>query len=69
MVLCNECAAKVRLNFPRHDLEPIGDGMAYKRCDHCRKGRYCLELELVRRTDGAGVETGRDFNSNPTLSI
>lgn len=46
MMLCYECAAKVRLAFTRKTLVATGN-QKLEKCGNCRKKRYCNELEMV----------------------
>lgn len=52
VLLCNECAAKVRLNFPSHELAQVGSDMTRERCGHCQKQRFCTEYDMRQKKKG-----------------
>jgi hypothetical protein len=47
--LCNECAAKARLAFPKKEVRQIGSGMERVKCGICKKSRLCLNYELKNK--------------------
>lgn len=56
MLLCNECAAKVKLTFPRRRLVDTIADMRSDTCGTCRKRRFCREYDLVVRIEWAKEE-------------
>ena len=53
VLLCNECATKVRLNFTSHELMPANSDRSRMCCGHCRKQRYCVEYDMKQKENQA----------------